>query len=67
MNSLDIILLIGILLIIGGAVAYIIKAKKSGKACIGCPHAGTCGRSSSACSCQGTPREDADEEKKKDE
>ncbi len=33
-----------ILLIIGGAVAYIIKEKKKGTACIGCPHAGECSK-----------------------
>ena len=29
-------------LIIGGAIAYIIKAKKSGKRCIGCPFGDSC-------------------------
>ena len=37
------IILIGILLIVvGGAVFYIVKAKKSGARCIGCPAAGNC-------------------------
>ena len=31
-----------LVLIVGGALAYIIKAKKSGQKCIGCPHAKTC-------------------------
>lgn len=31
-----------ILIIIGLAMAYIIKEKKKGIVCIGCPHAGTC-------------------------
>lgn len=31
-----------IALIIGGAVFYIIKAKKSGKKCIGCPDSCSC-------------------------
>ncbi|MBP3378735.1 MAG: FeoB-associated Cys-rich membrane protein [Clostridia bacterium] len=44
----DIIVTSVILLIVGGAVAYIIKAKKSGKRCIGCPDSGSC--SSSHCS-----------------
>ena len=48
-------IVIGILLIIiGAAVAYIIKAKKSGVKCIGCPAGGTCsGKSNgtSGCSC----------------
>jgi hypothetical protein len=47
-----------ILLIVGGASAYIIKAKRSGKKCIGCPYADTCGTKgksacSQGCSCQG--------------
>ena len=37
-----------IVLIIGGATAYIIKAKKSGKKCIGCPYSKSC---SGKCSC----------------
>ncbi len=31
-----------ILLIVGGATAYIIKTKKSGKKCIGCPDSCSC-------------------------
>ena len=42
------IIVIAILaLIIGGAVAYIIKAKKSGKKCIGCPDSCSCGKTDS--------------------
>ena len=43
-----------IVLIVGGAVAYIIKAKKSGQKCIGCPDSKTCS-SPGGCSgnCQG--------------
>lgn len=33
-----------ILLIVGGAVAYIIKEKKKGAVCVGCPHAGECAK-----------------------
>ncbi|MBQ8858852.1 MAG: FeoB-associated Cys-rich membrane protein [Clostridia bacterium] len=50
----DIIAIVVIALIIGGAVAYIIKAKKSGKKCIGCPDSGSCakgGTSCNGCSC----------------
>lgn len=39
----DLILIAVILLILGGAVAYIVKAKKRGVKCIGCPSAKTCG------------------------
>ena len=31
-----------IVVIIGAAIIYIIKEKKKGTKCIGCPHAGTC-------------------------
>ena len=56
MGAGDIIAIAAIVLVIGGAVAYIIKAKKSGKKCIGCPDsgacsAGKCSGSCSSCSC----------------
>ena len=38
-----------IVLILGGAVTYIIKAKKSGKRCIGCPDSGTCAHKCEGC------------------
>ena len=50
MEPIDIIILIAIVLIIGCAVAYIIKAKMSGKRCIGCPDSATC-KSSCSGSC----------------
>lgn len=31
-----------LILIVGGAVVYIVKAKKKGAKCIGCPAAGNC-------------------------
>ena len=46
----DIIAVALTVLIVGGAIAYIIKAKKSGKKCIGCPYATQCG--AKKCSCQ---------------
>lgn len=51
MGTGDIIAIIAIVLIIGGAIAYIIKAKKSGKRCIGCPDSDSCkaGKCSGAC------------------
>lgn len=33
-----------IALAVGIAVFYIVKAKKEGKKCIGCPYAGSCGK-----------------------
>lgn len=31
-----------LLILVGGAIAYIVKSKKNGVKCIGCPAAGTC-------------------------
>lgn len=45
MTLADYIAIAVLVLIIGGATAYIIKAKKSGKKCIGCPDGGSCGGS----------------------
>ncbi len=38
----DFIVILIIIAIVGAATAYIIKAKKRGTKCIGCPSAGTC-------------------------
>ena len=38
----NIIVIIILMILNGGAVAYIIKAKKSGVKCIGCPAGGSC-------------------------
>jgi hypothetical protein len=42
-------------ILIGAAIAYIIREKKKGVACIGCPAAGTCSRKNhpdgEGCSC----------------
>ena len=56
MGSGEIIAIILISLIIIGAGAYIFKAKKSGKRCIGCPDSDVCSSrkcSGSCSSCQG--------------
>lgn len=48
----DIIALLVIVLVLGGAVFYIVKAKKRGVKCIGCPNGSTCGaKNCSGCSC----------------
>ena len=60
---IDIIVALVILLIVGGAVAYIIKAKKSGKKCIGCPDSGACcskGGCSSCCICSENDSQEKD-------
>ncbi len=43
MGAGEIIAIVAITLIIGGAVFYIVKAKKSGRKCIGCPDGCSCG------------------------
>ncbi len=40
----DLIIIAILLLVVGAAVAYIIREKKRGVACIGCPHAGVCAK-----------------------
>lgn len=44
-----------VILIVGGAIAYIVKAKKNGTKCIGCPAGGSCcsknGESGCNCNC----------------
>lgn len=51
----NVILVIILLAILGGAAFYVYKAKKSGRKCIGCPDGGSCGSacsgSCSGCSC----------------
>ncbi len=46
----DYIIIAVIVVIIGSAVAYIIKEKKRGTKCIGCPDGATCGGNCSGCS-----------------
>ncbi len=49
----EIIVIATIVFILGGAIAYIVKAKKSGKKCIGCPD---------SCSCSAKNKKNADGE-----
>ena len=44
-----------IVIIVGLASIYIIKAKKSGKKCIGCPYADSC-TSKNTCNCTDTDK-----------
>ena len=46
-----IIAIIAITLIVGGALTYIIIAKKKGKRCIGCPDSAICSKSKNGCCC----------------
>ena len=47
----DIIIIAIIALVLGSAIAYIVKAKKSGAKCIGCPTAKSCGAAGDAGVC----------------
>lgn len=53
----DLIVLGIIVVIVGAAIAYIVKAKKSGAKCIGCPSGGSCSghcgeHTECSCGCQ---------------
>ena len=43
MGTVDYIAILAILLIVGGAVFYIVREKRRGAKCIGCPYAKECG------------------------
>ena len=43
------ILALALLLIVGGAGAYIHRSKKRGLPCVGCPHAKACGGKCGGC------------------
>lgn len=41
----DIIIIIFIAIVVGSALLYLIRAKKRGEKCVGCPYAKQCGGS----------------------
>ena len=45
-NAIVILILLGI---VAGVVAYLVRAKRRGQTCIGCPYSKQCG--SKSCSC----------------
>ena len=49
MTTTDIVVLLVIAFAVGGAILYILRAKKSGQKCVGCPYSKECGNN---CSCQ---------------
>lgn len=58
----DLIIAVIVLIIVGAAASYIIKAKKTGVKCIGCPAAGKCcgknaGHSECGCGCHSDTNE----------
>ena len=49
MDPIDYVVIAVIALILGSAIFYIRKAKKSGKKCIGCPDGGACSGNCTCC------------------
>lgn len=50
----NVILVAVLAVIVVAAVVYVVKAKKSGAKCIGCPHSGACSKNAeknSSCTC----------------
>ena len=46
---IDILIILAVLLVVGGASLYIWRAKKRGQKCIGCPYAGRMGKNGCRC------------------
>ena len=44
-----IIVIVLLALILGGAAAYVIRSKKQGRKCVGCPSGGNCGSCNGNC------------------
>ena len=45
----NVILIFVLAVILGGAIAYIVVAKRKGVKCIGCPSGGSCGQNCGSC------------------
>ena len=43
MRMIDYVAIAAIVLIVGGAIFYIVREKKRGAKCVGCPYAKQCG------------------------
>ena len=48
----DIIVIAAVVVIAALAAGYIIRAKRRGKKCIGCPSGGSCSGSCTGCDCE---------------
>ena len=57
MTWIDYAVIAAVFLIVAAASAYIIRAKKKGQKCIGCPYSASCQKDS--CSCAQTNPKDA--------
>ena len=47
----NLVIIVVLCAIIGFALGYVIKAKKRGQKCIGCPNGGCCSGKEHSCSC----------------
>lgn len=45
-------------LVLGGAIAYIVRARKKGVKCIGCPNGANCAGCSCSCNYRNEPEEE---------
>ena len=61
-GAVNYIAIILIVIVIGAAVAYIIKEKKRGKKCVGCPYGSSCGKKD--CSSHGCNLKEKDQSSK---
>ena len=52
----NIIAVVAIALIVGGALTYIILAKKRGEKCVGCPYSKQCSGKCGGCNSQNTKK-----------
>ena len=57
MGAVDYIAIAAIVLIVGAAVFYIVRAKKRGEKCVGCPYAKECGGKCGGCGCTETDKD----------
>ena len=48
---INLIIVAVVLIVLGGVVFYIVREKKKGSKCIGCPYANSCGAGNDKCSC----------------
>lgn len=53
MKPIDYVLIVAVALIAGAIVFFIVRSKKKGKKCIGCPDSAVCGKEPCAGGCAG--------------